>query len=69
MAAVVGSLSVASIGASLWSITLSLREGIVLVSQVCVLAVIEGCVDGSSQLGWASVAINWVRRAGLVITC
>lgn len=69
VAAVVASLSVASVGASRGSVSLSLREWKVLVAQVGILAIVKRCVDGSTQRGRACEASDWVRRAGLVVAC
>lgn len=65
--AVVASLRIACSGATRRCISLGLREWIVLVAEVGVLAVIKRRVDSSSQRGGACEAIDWVRWAGLVV--
>lgn len=66
MSAVVSSLVLASGGTSRRIVSLGLREREVLVSQVSILAIVEGRIDGPAQCSRTCEPIDWVGRAGLV---
>lgn len=67
MAAVVPSLCFASGGACFWVVSLALREGEILVSQIGILAVVQRCVDSATQGGRTCEALDRIRRGGLVV--